>query len=42
LNTGSQGYHSNSKTGDGVDVEDHEDDCGDDAIDGGGEKEQKL
>jgi len=39
LNTGSHEYHSNSKTGDHVDVEDN-DDGEDDAIDGG--KEQKL
>lgn len=41
LNIGSHGNHSNSKTGDRVDVEDNDDDD-DDAINGGDEKEQKL
>lgn len=42
LNIGSHGNHSNSKTGDRVDVEDNDDDGDNDAINGGDEKEQKL
>ena len=42
MNIGSHGNHSNSKTGDRVDVEDNDDEAeDDDAVNGGDEEEQK-